>query len=294
MQVALGFCADSSMEMPLPVAIGSVSRSLASNVTPHIYVIDPEMTSADERRLDAILAKMNRRYKLTIQRNLTTDFHTLPAFHGSHACYFRLLLPEFVKEDRVLYLDLDTVTTCDVSSLFVLDMKGAAVGFVVDGKCGSALESEFLTSLGAQPNEPYFNSGVMLIDIYQWKQQRCFDQVVHFAAKNPEGIEGDQTILNALFRNSCVNIDKKYNIKLNTWSRHVVQNSGIFHFVGSPKPWDLFGDLVHPNSDLWLTTQHSVGVKRQRTYTDWRNWKRFPRIAGGYVRSVRRRWSKKS
>jgi lipopolysaccharide biosynthesis glycosyltransferase len=58
-------------------------------------------------------------------------------------------LPDFITEERFLYIDTDTVTTIDVSSLFQLDMNGYPVGFVGGGTVKWALEKAFFISLGA-------------------------------------------------------------------------------------------------------------------------------------------------
>jgi lipopolysaccharide biosynthesis glycosyltransferase len=174
------------------------------------------------------------------------------AFFGSHAAYYRLLLADMIKESRFLYLDTDTVSQVDVAPLFSINMQSHAMGFVVDGKVKSALEKNFFLTLGMKDEDPMFNSGVMLVDVHEWHRQSCFARVMEFCAANPDYLmAADQTALNALFSKNCFHLDPIFNIKLSTIAKRENPDVGIFHFVGNPKPWDLFGSAVHPYYTLW-------------------------------------------
>ena len=49
---------------------------------------------------------------------------SLPSTHIHYATFFRYAIPEFVQEDRVLYLDCDMIFTQDLSPLFEVDLGG--------------------------------------------------------------------------------------------------------------------------------------------------------------------------
>lgn len=49
---------------------------------------------------------------------------SLPSTYIHYATFFRYMIPEFVQENRVLYLDCDMIFTQDLLSLFEVDLNG--------------------------------------------------------------------------------------------------------------------------------------------------------------------------
>lgn len=291
--VSVAFCANLRMEVPLHVAALSVLKNLRSERCLKIYVLTSDFPDSSIRDLRKTLNAVNRPYELVILKPDVSVFQGLKPFHGSLAAYYRILLPELVAEPRFVYLDIDTITTTDISGLFDLDMKGKAVGFLVDGNIGTALENKFFRSLGFADTDPAFNSGVMLVDIEQWKSQNCLDRILTFCRAHPHDLlAADQTALIALFSQDCVSFDAKYNIKLSTiFPEENTNVGGVYHFVGSPKPWDLFGRFFHPYYPLWkrYLSEVRTSVLKTNCYLNIQSWLRFPRIAGGYKRILEKR-----
>jgi len=291
---AIALCSDIYMEAPLHVAASSVLRSLHPNWTAKIYLLTEGIDEAGVRRLRKTLELTKRPHELVLVTSPDTSvFAKLLPFHGSLAAYYRFLLPDLVEEKRLLYLDTDTVTKIDISPLFQLEMEGYPLGFVVDGVVRWALENEFYISQGAKADDPAFNSGVMLFDVDQWKAQNCFSRLMEFCNAYPDSlVAADQTALNVLFAKGCYHLSPEFNVKLSTVRREKVPESGIFHFVGSPKPWDLFGEFFHPYSRIWSEASVLTALKltQRSAYTDMRNWRRLPRIIGGYRRILKQRY----
>lgn len=290
----IAFCSDAYMETPLHVAASSALRSLHREWTAKFYILTEGIDEAAILRLRETLNSVQRPYELVeIKSPDTSVFRNLRPFHGSYAAYYRLLLPDFITEGRFLYIDTDTVTTIDVSPLFQLDMSSYPVGFAGGGTVKWALEKEFFISLGAKEDDPAFNSGVMLLDVGQWKSQSCFPRLMEFCNAHPDRLmSADQTALNALFAKHCCFLAPEFNLSLNPGRQRAAVKNGIYHFVGSPKPWDLFGELFHPYHHIWSEAlgRIALGFIQRNTYTNFRNWARFPHIAGGYRRSLRQRY----
>jgi lipopolysaccharide biosynthesis glycosyltransferase len=274
-----------------------VLRSLHPDWTAKFYVLTEGISEAAMGRLRKTLDLVGRSYELVEIRSPDTSvFKNLRPFHGSHAAYYRLLLPDYVTEKRFLYIDTDTVTTIDISPLFVLNMNGYPLGFVGGGTVKWSLENEFFISLGAKGDDPSFNSGVMLLDVEQWKSQNCFARLMEFCNAHPDHlISADQTALNALFAKDCYYLGPEYNMALSPESRRASLKNGIYHFVGSPKPWDLFGEFFHGYYSIWSDAlgRIALGFIQRNTYTNIRNWRRFPHIIGGYRRILRQRYKLK-
>ena len=287
---AIAFCCDRYMELPLLVAATSAMRHISTNFDPHFYLM---LSFFDEKRitrLRKVLDGVGRQYSLTILPPPDDAiFHGFRPFFGSYTAYYRLVLPDLIPGDRFLYLDSDTVTGIDLSRLAEIDMQGCAMGFVVHGRMGTALEWNFFFELGNGKDDPAFNSGVMLVDSKQWKAQRCFPRIMEFCGKYPNALlSADQTALNALFAKSCFRLDPLFNVRLSTIVRDDLPAEGVYHFMGSPKPWDIFGNLFHPYSRIWNKYRKSAGIDvlTLNPYVAPHAWWRLPRILGGYFRLV--------
>jgi lipopolysaccharide biosynthesis glycosyltransferase len=289
----VALCSDAYMEAPLHVAASSVLRSLHPGWKAKFYLLTENITPAGVRRLRQTLNRCERPYELVeIADADTTVFHRLRPFHGTYTTYYRFLLPDFVAEERFLYLDTDTVTTLDISPLFDRNMGGYPLGFVVDGTVKHALEHKFFMEQGAAPDDPAFNAGVALFDAREWREQNCFSRIMDFCNAHPDRLlSADQTALNVLFAKHCHRLDPAFNVKLSTVVRTPVQEQGIYHFVGSPKPWDILGEFIHPYSSIWSEAAKgtSLSLAQRSAYLDTKSWVRFSRIAGGYHRILRQR-----
>jgi lipopolysaccharide biosynthesis glycosyltransferase len=87
-------------------------------------------------------------------------------------------------------------------------------------------------------------------------------------------------------------LGREFNLQLSAHHRDPVPERGIYHFVGSPKPWDLFGEFFHSYSHIWNEASGGIALRfmQRRAYADFRSWRRLPRIIGGYRRILRQRY----
>ena len=124
------------------------------------------------------------------------DFH-LPNANLSYAAFFRYFIADEVLEDRVLYLDSDTIVNAKLDDLFYLDLQGYAIAAVQDVD-----QSGWLTT---------FNSGVMVIDAKKWRENRLTQSLLELTTQHHEHVYGDQGILNMHFGDQWLHLDKEYN-----------------------------------------------------------------------------------
>ena len=129
--------------------------------------------------------------------------------HWSAAAYYRLFFPLLVPEEveKLLYLDTDIIVVADLAPLYHTDLTGHAVAAVYDNWVKSAPQ------LGITEEGNYFNSGMMLMNVPVWKNQKVSEQVFEYLAKYPERINYvDQCGLNAVLINKWLKLDWKYNV----------------------------------------------------------------------------------
>ena len=164
------------------------------------------------------------------------DFH-LPNAILSHAAFFRYFIADEVQEDRVLYLDSDTIVNAKLDDLFTLDLQGYAIAAVQDFN-----HEGWLTT---------FNSGVMLIDVKKWREKNSTQSLLELTAQHHEHVYGDQGVLNMYFGDQWLHLDKEYNFMVGldqfihlSGNREWYQSDyygnyepKIIHYTSESKPW---------------------------------------------------------
>lgn len=124
------------------------------------------------------------------------DFH-LPNAILSYAAFFRYFNADEVIEDRVLYLDSDTIVNAKLDDLFFLDLQGYSIAAVQDFD-----QDGWLTT---------FNAGMLLIDAKKWREKKSTQNLLELTAQHHEHVYGDQGVLNIYFGDQWLHLDKEYN-----------------------------------------------------------------------------------
>ena len=248
--VNVALCADRNIQVGLHVTL----YSLLSNTQTYVerYLLHKSYTDKELSMIEKTLLPFESKYTLHAINFDAEILNHLAGLHGCTFIYARLFLGNLLNVNRVLYLDSDLLITKDLTELFFTNLEDYVVGVAGVGELRYALDKDILLAHGHDASSKYFNSGVMLIDLDRWRKQKVFEKFIAFANLNSQSlVSHDQTILNYIFyKNNFIELNSDYNIALYTHSQSVLKNrkiEGIFHFVGSPKPWDLFAEFMHGN-----------------------------------------------
>ncbi len=157
--------------------------------------------------------------------------------HINHMTFARYFIPDFVTEDKVLYLDSDLVVTGDLTPLFELDLGENYL---------AAARSCFGAGIG-------FNAGVLLINNKKWQAENIRQKLIDLTEKEHENVkEGDQSILNMLFKDQYSLLEDKYNFQIGFDAGAAEKNHAfvfeipltplpkILHYISPDKPWKQF------------------------------------------------------
>ena len=190
---------------------------------------------------------------------------------GGYTVYARLFFEKFVPGDveRIVYIDCDTLVVGDIAPLFSLDMKDSPIAMSYD--CTNAKYKRVINF----PEElPYFNSGVLVLDIKNWKEAGCLARLMDEIHKGVSYPFPDQDFLNICLRGNIAKYSFRYNfcsafflyksaravsfifglknfLPLQDDYRDSAKNPVIFHFNGNTftRPW--FKNSVHPMKKLY-------------------------------------------
>lgn len=195
-----------------------------------------------------------------------------PRAHYTLDNWTRLWVEEFFADhvDRVLYLDSDIVVTGSVAPLWHADLEGALLGAVdVPGS------DRGVAHLGLSPEDGYFSSGVLLIDLKQWRETKALGALLSYVEAHPEQMmrDVDQEALNACFHARRKRLEYKWNVVspffrepavlplARTEIEMVQREARIIHFNGNSKPWSYFCD--HPRK---------ADYEKYLRMTEWRDF----------------------
>lgn len=145
-----------------------------------------------------------------------TIFHVkdrLAAIGGvvNHPVYARLLIPDFLEVERVLYMDGDITVIGDLSELYRTKLDEFAFAARPDGsEYAFKFEGEVTGAPFTQEN--YYNTGVMLMDLSRWRQERISERVLEFAQDFPKKLPAaDQTALNYVVLANYQKVGQQWN-----------------------------------------------------------------------------------
>ncbi len=166
----------------------------------------------------------------------------------SNIVYARLLFAQILPKDikRLVYLDCDIYVRAPIEELAEMDMQGfpiAAVqeylaAFITGGRDIQNFSGLFDTA------DPYFNAGVILIDMDKWRAE---DILGHLEAAIADGtmdkIYYDQDLLNLIFKNNWLKLDQLWNT-IDARPAHQALNPKILHYTDKRKPWNLVSGVA--------------------------------------------------
>lgn len=187
-------------------------------------------------RFHNIISERLKGVKLTCNRFLT------------ESTYYRLLIASTLElsVSKVLYLDSDIVIMRELTSLFELDISEYALAATKDIV---KMYDEYRWTLSFSQMEPYFNAGVMLINLDYWRKHDAEKKLVEIATGNRNFKNHDQDVLNMVFKGKWFMLSPKWN-RVYPYSfeksffeskndRTELEKSPVLvHFVYKFKPWN--------------------------------------------------------
>lgn len=153
--------------------------------------------------------------------------------------YARLFLADLLDPaiERVLYLDSDLFVRSALDPLYRMDMAGHAIAAVLQPDRMHVIAGKDLRARNAfSMAEPYFNAGVMLIDMAQYRQMDFAAELARLPASELAQFYYDQDMINFCFRGRILELDMRWNLQ-NPEPSHEVLNPSIVHYSANPKPW---------------------------------------------------------
>jgi len=294
--IALTF--DQNYLTPFFVVLTSVfSNNPESRI--HVHAIATGVSSAEKNRISAFV-QQNRGevFFYEIEPEQVQGLMIPKNSHLSAAMYYRLFLPFLVPEQigKLLYLDTDIVVIGSLKELYDTNLNNLPFGAIPEI---SATKNR--PDLGIYEENIYFNSGVLLMNIAEWKKQRITEKTLQYIHDFPNKlIYPDQDALNVITENHYYKLDGKYNVLpfdipeyLPTRKyKDFLKDKVIMHYtLKEYKPWSILS--THHFSYLYKTYFDKSPQANEKMYTDVEMTPRFMlRLAKARIKPIRRKFSK--
>ena len=170
--------------------------------------------------------------------------------------YETLSMPKVLPQrvERVLYLDIDLLFVEPVEMLWRMDLDGCLLGAVQDMAIPTVSSPHGLrhyASLGLTPGAPYFNAGVMLIDLAGWRSEGVVERAEEYLLTgSARRSMAAQDAFNATVTN-WKPLSLRWNVTASITGRPFFRAAGLdpveyrqavaapslLHFSGRVKPW---------------------------------------------------------
>ncbi|MCD8381699.1 MAG: glycosyltransferase [Clostridiales bacterium] len=275
MKIPIVLICDDNYIIPTSVAISSMISSKAPETYYEIYIVCASLSEESEAAFSVFASDS---VAIHILREDADRFASLHQFSSSAICVaspsalLKFILPELLPQyDKVLYLDGDILVRTDLSELYATDLENNMVAAVIDS--GSIYYKHKFTLLV----EHYFNSGVMVLNLKQMRQENMTEALIHTKQELNDSNLMDQNVLNVVFdhRVKCLPIwynflainlqrsRKKWDLSdinelygTQFQSREELFDSWrILHFSSKDKPWKNPFVLF---ADKWMETYRSL------------------------------------
>lgn len=179
----------------------------------NIYVVLDNVSEENQIKIKKQIEKQNANYIPVDAGTIIEKIIELgiPKYRGSYAANYRLFFEDFILEDtdRLIYLDCDTLIVNDLNKMVNYDLGECCVGVVQD-----AVVDEYRKLIGFNLEQKYFNTGVLLIDVKNWRRNGCTELILsHLKNKRANYCNPDQDILNIVLHDKAFFLGPQYNFQ---------------------------------------------------------------------------------
>ncbi|XWY21627.1 glycosyltransferase family 8 protein [Bisgaard Taxon 45] len=205
------FISDEVYAKHLVVTIKSILNNNGSGIS--FYIFDLGMGEKSKKDIfDIVTAYGNEVYFILVNKN---DFNRFPTkiAYISLATYARLKATEYLPSSlsKIIYLDVDVLVFNSLEALWNVDVNNYCAAACYDSFIENE-NSEHKKLISMSESEFYFNAGVMILNLEEWRKIDVFSRALQLLDIYPEQIiYQDQDILNILFKNKIYYLDCRFN-----------------------------------------------------------------------------------
>ena len=254
-KINIVFASDNNYAQHTAVAMASVLVNTKVPQKIQFYLIDDEIQQENKEKIIKTVQNLGGNIEfIKIKNSKLEDCYVSGEL--SRASYFRLDIANILDEsiEKIIYLDCDLLVYDDIEKMWQLDMGGKPVAATCDlGIMASArVRKQKNKFIGLPFDTPYFNAGVLIMDLKKWRDGNYAEAIIALATQNKYP-NHDQDALNKFFMNNWQEIPLRWDVippVFNLFFKIVTKpdlrkkaieaklNPAIFHYAGGYKPWE--------------------------------------------------------
>ena len=204
----------------LAALIKSVEHHVDKDTTVNFWVIDNGISRSGRQKLEMTPNADITRLHIRKSKDAFPKGTKLPIDRSTFPLniYYRYAFPFFLPLDikRLIYMDVDMINRRNLLELWKTDLGDCIIGAVNDPRIKN-FECEWggirnYAALGLSPNNLYFNSGLLLIDVDRWRENQITERMLETINNNMDfAIYPDQYGLNVVLAKHWKQLDPQWN-----------------------------------------------------------------------------------
>jgi len=225
----IAMCATRNWYFYTAVALYSIlSHNKVQKV--YLFIEDDKIPYIQDKRVKFININKIPKYVKETSLNYNT--------HYTRMSYTRCFFSKVLKEDKIIYLDVDALVVDNIQDLWNMDLEGNYIAGAHEG-------GEWDKHLQLQGfDDTYINSGVLVIDLKKTRKHKLDDKMIELL-NTKKYLFPDQDVINIVYKGKIKHISNIYNSAETTG---IVDNAKIIHYIKEHKGWI----KESPRSEIWL------------------------------------------
>lgn len=232
-----------------------------------VYIIDHNIDLDNKKKYMDIVKYYNRELVFISGEKIKDKLNKKDEF--PLAAYGRLFISNIIANDKILYLDCDTIINSSIKELWQTNLNEYLVAGVQDNP---AIFNAQIIGMGIK--DRYINTGVMLINLYLWRKLNIEEKFREFI----DAFKGtvphhDQGIINGVCKDKIYILKPKFNLMpqflyLNRTKimrlynldifytdleiQEATKNPVVIHYISKfyNRPWNK--ECTHPYKDMYM------------------------------------------
>ena len=223
----MALSANSGFALPMAVTLCSLIKSTGTSTHLKIYLVGND--------IHPDLSRVVNEWAEVTLIPLPKSGLNLPARFSPEALA-PVFLDQLLEEERVLFLDSDLLVLDDVLKIWETGLEGHTFAAVQD-----------IAQPWNEDGTPYFNCGVLLLDLAKFRSEKGGERVLKHFRENPSRFL-HQNAFNILYKGAWKKLNPRWNLIAGLCGRrftplelpglrNAMDDPGIAHFAGRFKPW---------------------------------------------------------
>ena len=211
----------------------------------YLFIEDNEIPYLKDNRVEFINVNNLPDYITKDSPNYNTKY--------SKISYLRCYFSKVLNEDKILYLDSDTLVVDSIEDLWNTTFDDdVLVGIHEPGSWSNHLQTYDM-------DDTYINSGVLLMNLKAIREEKLDDSMIYLLNNNFYYFP-DQDVINLVCRNRIKYVSNIYNSSETTG---MVDNAKIIHYIRGRKGWI----KESPRSEKWFNYhKEMIGGRKMDNY----------------------------